>query len=68
MSDHTDLLYRAASTPHGISVETNDVTRLRQKLYAIIRERPAEFGNISLVPSPVNPLELWIINKENSGE
>jgi hypothetical protein len=62
--DLPSLLYRAASTPHGISVETNDVTRLRAQLYAEIRKSPAEFGNISLVPSPVNPLELWIINKE----
>lgn len=68
MSDPTDLLYRAASTPLGIIVEADDVTRLRQQLYAIIRKRPLEFGNISLIPSPINPLELWIVNKESSGE
>ncbi len=68
MTDHTEILYRAASSPHGIVVETSDVTRLRAALYRIIRERPVEFGNISLVPSPINPLELWVINKESTSE
>jgi len=65
--DLLSLLYRAAATPHGISVETTDVTQLRAKLYAAMKDRP-EFSNLSLVPSPINPLELWIINKEPSGE
>ena len=67
MIDLIEHLYRAASTPHGIVVETTDVTQLRAKLYAIIRKHP-EFSNLSLVPSPINPLELWIINKEQTGE
>lgn len=65
--DLLSFLYRAAATPHGISVETTDVTQLRAKLYSLMRDRP-EFSNLSLVPSPINPLELWIINKESSGE
>lgn len=62
-SDLMVHLYRAASTPRGIAVETDDVTRLRQKLYALMRDRP-EFSNLSLIPSPLNPRELWIVNKE----
>lgn len=63
MSDLLSLLYRAASTPLGIVVETDDVTRLRQQLYPLMKKQ-TEFGNLSLIPSPINPNELWIVNKE----
>lgn len=64
LTNHIEHLYRAASTPRGIVVETDDVTRLRAKLYALMREYP-QFSNLSLIPSPVNPSELWIVNKES---
>lgn len=65
-SDLISHLYRAASTPRGIRLECEtpeDVTRLRQKLYALIAKNP-EFSNISLIPHPFSPLELLVINKE----
>ena len=52
-------------TPLGIIVKTDNVTLLRQKLYAARKSDPV-FAPISLVPSPVNPDELWIVNKENA--
>lgn len=65
MTDLISLLYRAAATPLGIVVETDDVTRLRQQLYTAMKKK-TEFGNLSLIPSPVNPRELWIVNKEQA--
>lgn len=58
-----ELLYAALASPLGIIVETNNVTRLRNKLYEIKRE-DSMFEAISLSPSPTNPgAELWILNK-----
>lgn len=63
MSDLITHLYRAASTPRGIVLESEDVPRLRTRLYAIMQKHP-EFGNLSLIPNPLNPAELFILNKD----
>lgn len=49
-----DLLYRAENSPLGIVVETNDVNRLRQKLYALKKEHD-DLKDLILKPHPLNP-------------
>lgn len=61
-----EILYQALASARGIVVKTNDVERLRAKLYALRRETgdPA-LKPIALVPSPTAPEEeLWIVRKE----
>jgi hypothetical protein len=57
-----ELLYAAYSSEYGVCVETNDAERLRQKLYPIKKENP-DFANLVLFISPLNPNDLWIVNK-----
>lgn len=65
--DLTELLYDALRTPLGTVIQTEDAERLRQKLYAIRRESE-EFAQLSFVISPMNRLDLWIVNKGNADE
>jgi hypothetical protein len=60
-----EILYRALAAPLGIVVETDDADFLRQKLYAARRALPEveELGHLSFVPSPTNPQQLWIVNR-----
>ncbi len=59
-----ELLYTALASPHGIIVETSSVERLRRKLYAARRELNDEaLEALSLVPSPTNECELWIVRR-----
>jgi len=60
-----EVLYRALTAPLGIVVETDDVEFLRQKLYAARRTLPEieDLGHLSFVPSPTNPQQLWIVNR-----
>lgn len=60
-----ELLYDALRTPLGTVVQTEDPERLRQKLYAIRRECE-DFAQLSFVISPLNGLDLWIVNKGNT--
>lgn len=61
----TELLYDALRTPLGTVIETEDPERLRQKLYAIRRENE-DFIPLSFVISPINGMDLWIVNKGNA--
>lgn len=63
----TELLYDALRTPLGTVVQTEDPERLRQKLYAI-RKAHEDFAQLSFVISPINGLDLWIVNKGNENE
>lgn len=56
------LLYDALVTPNGVVVETPDPEFLRQKLYPI-RKREPQFTSLAFVISPINGLDLWILNK-----
>lgn len=62
-----ELLYRALSSPHGVVVSTNDVTRLREKFYAVRREaQNPDFEALTFAPSRANPeTELWLVRKPN---
>lgn len=58
--DLLERLYDALRTPLGIVLETEDPERLRQKLYALRKDRP-ELHRVSFVISPTNPRELWLL-------
>lgn len=58
----TEILYDALRTPLGIVVETESAERLRQKLYAI-RKDNEDLAPLSFIISPMNGVDLWIINK-----
>lgn len=59
---NTEFLYDALRSKFGIVIETSDAERLRQHLYAIRRENE-EFAPLSFVISPMNGVDLWILNK-----
>ena len=61
----TELLYDALHTPSGTVIQTEDPERLRQKLYAIRRDSE-DFKQLSFVISPLNGMDLWIVNKGNT--
>lgn len=63
--DLTELLYDALRTPLGTVVQTEDAERLRQRLYAI-RKECEDFTSLSFVISPINGMDLWIVNKGNA--
>lgn len=62
-----ELLYDALRTPLGTVIQTEDAERLRQKLYAVRRENQ-DFAPLSFVISPINGLDLWIVNKGHEHE
>lgn len=62
----TELLYDALRTPTGTVIQTEDPERLRQRLYTIRRESE-DFAQLSFVISPINGMDLWIVNKGNAG-
>lgn len=59
------LLYEALASPHGICVETTDAERLRQKLYPERKKSP-DFLPLSFIISPMNGVDLWIVNRGTS--
>lgn len=62
---YLELLYKALDSQFGIVVSTDDVERLRAKLYAERRavQNPA-FEDLVFKPSHANPTtELWIARK-----
>lgn len=63
--DLTTLLYDALRTRLGTVIETEDPERLRQRLYAV-RKDSEEFAPLSFVISPINGMDLWIVNKGNA--
>lgn len=59
-----EILYDALASDLGIIVHTDDVPRLRQKLYAERRKDPA-LKALAFTPSPTSPgSELWIVKRE----
>lgn len=58
----TELLYAALHTPLGTVIQTEDAERLRQRLYAV-RKESDDFTTLSFVISPINGMDLWIVNK-----
>jgi hypothetical protein len=55
-----ELLYSALASQFGIRVSTSNLNLLRQKLYAL-RAKHEELSCLSLVQSPFDPNELWIV-------
>lgn len=59
-----EFLYQALSAPFGIVLRTNDVEKLRARLYAARKEaQDLDLDNLSLVPSPYSSSELWILRR-----
>lgn len=59
-----EILYAALASPKGVVVKTNDVERLRAKLYAARREEHDEaLNSLGFTPSPTSEDELWIVKK-----
>jgi hypothetical protein len=64
-----ELLYEAQNSKFGVRVETNDPDLLRQKLYAIRRQHPGEFDNLTLAEDRITPkTHLLIVRKPNAEE
>ncbi len=62
----TELEYwqRALQTSAGICIETDNVNRLIQRLYQARRASfMPELESLSVVQSPANPLQVWIVHK-----
>jgi hypothetical protein len=58
-----ELLYRAFNSPVGIIVETDDIERFRQRLYAEMRKDP-DLKCLSICVSPTDPTsQLWIVKR-----
>lgn len=58
-----ELLYAASREEFGVVVATEDVGRLRQRLYKLQKTDP-DLNRLSLMESPTNPAgELWIVKK-----
>lgn len=56
-----ELLYQALASPLGIIVVTSDDPEaVRQKLYRV-RAASEVFSEISLVMSPTNPQQIWLV-------
>ena len=59
-----EYLYAALRSPHGVCLQTDDVERLRAKLYACRKAAlDPELDCLSILPSPTDPSQLWIIKK-----
>jgi len=59
-----EFLYQALLSERGIVIETDSVEWLRAKLYASRRQTHDEdLMQLSLVPSPTNVNQLWIVRK-----
>lgn len=65
--EHLDILYDATRAAIGLVVETNDAGRLRQRLYAARADHP-DLANLAFVISPLNGVDLWILNKGPTDE
>ncbi len=63
--NYMELLYEALHSPLGLVVETEDVEKLRQKLYSVRRSVNApELSVLSFVTSPLLPrTNLWIVRR-----
>jgi hypothetical protein len=62
MNSLIDYLYAAYHSKYGVCIETDNVERLRQKLYPLKKDNP-DFDNLALVVSPLNGIDLWIVKQ-----
>lgn len=59
-----EALYDALRADIGIVLATDNVGRLQQKLYALRKAHSPVFDELSLVPSPTTPGQLWIVKRK----
>lgn len=68
--DLLERMYEALRSPLGIVIATEDPERLRQKLYALRKERQErdpQLADLSFLPSRTNPQgELWILKRRST--
>lgn len=56
--------YRALHAEIGICLLTDDLERLRQKLYVARRDaNDPSLDALSIVTSPISPNQLWIVKR-----
>lgn len=59
-----EFWFKALRSPVGLVLYTDDIERLRQKLYTVRAQYDGhELDDLFLSPSPLNPHELWIVHK-----
>jgi hypothetical protein len=57
-----NLWYQALATPFGVIIETDDPERAKQRLYALRAKSPdSDLQSLSIITSPDNPKQLWIV-------
>jgi len=65
LTTELDYWKRAERTAAGICIETDNATRLIQRLYQARRAAfMPELAELSVVQSPVNPLHVWIVRRK----
>lgn len=59
-----NLLYEALGSQFGVVVQCSDTEKVRQKLYSLRKESgDADLEILSMVQSPTNPQQLWILKR-----
>lgn len=63
-SPKLELWYEALASEFGLILSVSDPEFVRQKLYALrAKSGDADLESISLVVSPTNPQELWMVKR-----
>lgn len=64
-----EFWYQALAADVGIVITTDDPTRCIQKLYAARKEAgDLELDSISIVRSPTNPVEIWLVKRHGQAQ
>lgn len=67
-AEYIDFWYSALATDLGVVLWTDNPETLKQRLYAARRESMDETLNcLSIVTSPTNPEQLWIVKNASKG-
>ena len=63
------LLYNALHSPFGIILQTDDLERVKARFYSTrAKLNDPKLDCLSLVQSPTDPSQLWIVKKEAVNE
>jgi len=63
------LLYNALHSPFGVILQTDDPERAKARFYSTrAKLNDPKLDCLSLVQSPTDPSQLWIVKKEVKNE